>query len=353
MKKITLEAVAKQAGVGIATVDRVINERGGVSPATTRRVLQAAKEAGLKRELPDAHRQPWQIELLLSNSDAFFFSQLSQDFSQLAGQLGYGHVTLHRTLIPEAEPEMLAAHIVRAADSRDGIIVFAHEHPAIFSALQQCQERQVPVITLVTDLPGAARLCHVGINQTQAGRTAGLLMGNMLNAPGDIIIISGRFDYLAHRQRVEGFSAVIADRFPHLRVHKVLAARDDRRQVSRLLEEQLYHHQTIQGIYNTGLGNREIAEVLARHRLLNTSRFITHELYPTTRTLLADHAVVLTLDQNTREHARRAMTLMLNRLEREMMPTEYQDGKVELMLYTRENMSPGPEQAVRGSHQPP
>lgn len=71
MKKITLEAVAKQAGVGIATVDRVINERGGVSPATTRRVLQAAKEAGLKRELPDAHRQPWQIELLLSSSDAF------------------------------------------------------------------------------------------------------------------------------------------------------------------------------------------------------------------------------------------------------------------------------------------
>ena len=76
---------------------------------------------------------------------------------------------------------------------------------------------------------------------------------------------------------------------------------------------------------------------------MNRSRFITHELYPTTRTLLADHAVVLTLDQNTREHARRAMALMLNRLEREIVPTEYQDGKVGLMLYTRENMSPGPE----------
>lgn len=337
MKKITLEAVARQAGVGVATVDRVINERGGVSPATVRRVLQAAQQAGLKRLLPDEHHQPWQIELLLSSSDAFFFSQLSQDFSQLAGQLGYGHVTLHRTLIAEAEPEKLAAQILRAAAERDGIIVFAHEHPAIFAALEQCRLQQVPVITLVTDLPGAARLCHVGINQRQAGRTAGLLMGKMLNTPGDIIIISGRFDYLAHRQRVEGFSEVIASKFPHLHVHKVLGALDDRQQIGRQLEQQLYHRPAIHGIYNTGLGNQEIADVLARHRLLKTSLFITHELYPTTRRLLAEDAVVLTLDQNTREHARRSLTLMLNRLEHQQIPDDYEDGKVEFMLYTQEN----------------
>nr|WP_280527828.1 LacI family DNA-binding transcriptional regulator [Erwinia rhapontici] len=338
-----MEAVAKQAGVGVATVDRVMNERGGVSLATTRRVLQAAKDAGLKRLLPDEHRQPWKIELLLSSSDAFFFHQLSQDFSQLAGQLGYGHITLHRTLIAEAEPEKLAAQILKAAAQRDGIIIFAHEHPAIFAALEQCQQQQVPVITLVTDLPGAPRLCHVGINQRQAGRTAGLLMGNMLNSPGDIIIISGRFDYLAHRQRVEGFSEVIASKFPHLRVHKVLAALDERQQVGRLLEEQIYQNRKLHGIYNTGLGNREIADVLARHRLLKKSVFITHELYPTTRQLLAEEAVVLTLDQNTREHAQRALTLMLEKLEWQKRPDEYQDGKVEFMLYTRENMSPGPE----------
>nr|WP_277395207.1 LacI family DNA-binding transcriptional regulator [Erwinia sp. JH02] len=338
-----MEAVAKQAGVGVATVDRVMNERGGVSPATTRRVLQAAKDAGLKRLLPDEHRQPWKIELLLSSSDAFFFHQLSQDFSQLAGHLGYGHITLHRTLIAEAEPEKLAAQILKAAAQRDGIIIFAHEHPAIFAALEQCQQQQVPVITLVTDLPGAPRLCHVGINQRQAGRTAGLLMGNMLNSPGDIIIISGRFDYLAHRQRVEGFSEVIASKFPHLRVHKVLAALDERQQVGRLLEEQIYQNRKLHGIYNTGLGNREIADVLARHRLLKKSVFITHELYPTTRQLLAEEAVVLTLDQNTREHAQRALTLMLEKLEWQKRPDEYQDGKVEFMLYTRENMSPGPE----------
>ncbi|MBN0941292.1 helix-turn-helix domain-containing protein, partial [Pseudomonas aeruginosa] len=53
--------LARQIGVGVATVDRVLNERGGVSPQTTRKVLQAAREAGLKRILPEEHRFPWQI----------------------------------------------------------------------------------------------------------------------------------------------------------------------------------------------------------------------------------------------------------------------------------------------------
>lgn len=337
MKKITLEALAKQAGVGIATVDRVMNERGGVSPATARRVLQAAREIGLKRILPDAHRQPWQIALLLSSSDAFFFSQLSQDFSSVAGLLGYGQVTLHRTLVAEDNPERLAAQILKAAEQRDGIIVFAHAHPAIYAALEQCHQRGVPVITLATDLPGAKRLCHVGINQLQAGRTAGLLMGKMIGGPGKVIIISGRVDYLAHRQRVEGFSAVLTRQFPHLQVHKVLAALDDRQQISRLLEQQLYQNGTVHGVYNTGLGNREIGEALARYRLLKKAVFITHELYPTTRRLLAEDAVALSLDQNTREMAQRSMTLMLACLERGAEPDEYADGKVEFLLYTREN----------------
>ena len=68
MKNISLAVLARQIGVGVATVDRVLNERGGVSPQTTRKVLQAAREAGLKRILPEEHRFPWQVEVFLSSN---------------------------------------------------------------------------------------------------------------------------------------------------------------------------------------------------------------------------------------------------------------------------------------------
>ncbi|WP_242444750.1 helix-turn-helix domain-containing protein, partial [Klebsiella pneumoniae] len=94
MKNISLAMLARQIGVGVATVDRVLNERGGVSPQTTRKVLQAAREAGLKRILPEEHRFPWQIEVFLSSNDSFFFPQLAQDFAAVADSLGYRRLTL-------------------------------------------------------------------------------------------------------------------------------------------------------------------------------------------------------------------------------------------------------------------
>jgi LacI family transcriptional regulator len=48
MKKITLLDLAQEANVGTATVERVLNARGNVSPETAERVVLAARtQAGL------------------------------------------------------------------------------------------------------------------------------------------------------------------------------------------------------------------------------------------------------------------------------------------------------------------
>jgi transcriptional regulator, LacI family len=89
MKKVTLEMLAMKAGVGIATVDRVLNERGGVKPETVRKVLNAARKAGLQRLLPEEASQPWKIEVFLSSQESFFFRQLAKEFAAVADTLGY------------------------------------------------------------------------------------------------------------------------------------------------------------------------------------------------------------------------------------------------------------------------
>ncbi|STT84878.1 transcriptional regulator [Klebsiella pneumoniae] len=251
MKNISLAMLARQIGVGVATVDRVLNERGGVSPQTTRKVLQAAREAGLKRILPEEHRFPWQIEVFLSSNDSFFFPQLAQDFAAVADSLGYRRLTLHRTFVPESQPTTLARRIASSCQQRQGIIVFGNDHPAVHDALRRCREAGVPAITLATDLPGADRLCHVGINQLQAGRTAGLMLGRMTPRPGEVLMVSGRQDYSAHRLRIQGFREVLSQRFPHLQLSDVLAGEERREQITRLVEQALCRSRNIVGIYNT------------------------------------------------------------------------------------------------------
>ena len=338
MKNISLAMLARQIGVGVATVDRVLNERGGVSPQTTRKVLQAAREAGLKRILPEEHRFPWQIEVFLSSNDSFFFPQLAQDFAAVADSLGYRRLTLHRTFVPESQPTTLARRSARSCRQRQGSIVFGTAHPAVHDALRRCREAGVPAITLATDLPGADRLCHVGINQLQAGRTAGLMLGRMTPRPGEVLMVSGRQDYSAHRLRIQGFREVLSQRFPHLQLSDVLAGEERREQITRLVEQALCRSRNIVGIYNTGLGNTQIAEALARHRREGDVCWITHERYNTPRQQLAKGSLALTLDQNTRQHAQLAIDRMLRHLESGYQPQTYADGKVDFILYSAENV---------------
>lgn len=49
MKKVRIVDIAKQAGVGTATVERVMNRRDGVSAKTTSKVFVAAKILGYDR----------------------------------------------------------------------------------------------------------------------------------------------------------------------------------------------------------------------------------------------------------------------------------------------------------------
>lgn len=338
MKSMSLEALAKRIGVGVATVDRVLNERGGVSPETTRKVLQAAREAGLKRILPEERRLPWQIEVFLSGNDSRFFTRLTQDFADVADSLGYRRLTLHRTLVAESAPEKLAKSIIRSSKKRHALIVFGNEHPLVYEALRQCREANVPVITLVTDLPGAQRLCHVGIDQQQAGRTAGRMMGLMAHRPGEVLMLSGRQDFSAHRLRIQGFREVITQRFPHLQLGEVLAGEDNRQRIDRLLEEALRRNCDVVGIYNTGLGNTQVAQALARHRRYGECCWITHERYRTTREQLAQGGTALTIDQHAHQHARLAVELALRHLETGYQPHLFSDGKVEFILYSAENV---------------
>lgn len=339
MKKLTLDSLAKLAGVGVATVDRVLNERGGVSPETTRKVLRAAREAGIKRTLPEERRTPWQIEVILSANDTYFFKKLAVDFSAAANTLGYRRLTLHRTLMSESQPQKLAQHLVACCSKRDGIIVFGQNHPEVYQALNHCATRGIPVITAVNDLPDAQRLCHVGINQLQAGRTAGLLMAKMINQPGEVLMVSGRVDYSAHRQRIEGFKTVLQQRAPNLTLSEALAGEDHHETLRRLLEQNLSRSKNIVGIYNTGDVNKEVSEALARHQLLGKCVYITHELYDLTQRLLEKDLLSFTLDQNAHQHAHLALNLMLGALEEAHQPDTYAEGKVDFKIMTAENFN--------------
>jgi len=69
----TIRDIAREANVGTATVERVLNDRGGVRTELAERVIKAAKKLkyGDRRLTP--HRGIIRIEVLLVQPEADFF----------------------------------------------------------------------------------------------------------------------------------------------------------------------------------------------------------------------------------------------------------------------------------------
>jgi hypothetical protein len=85
--KATLRDIAAAAGVGTATVERVLNGRGGVAPRTDEKVLVAARRLDYPKRLPEMHRGLLRIEVILVRPETTFFARLSRSFERIAATL--------------------------------------------------------------------------------------------------------------------------------------------------------------------------------------------------------------------------------------------------------------------------
>ncbi|MGB8984576.1 MAG: LacI family DNA-binding transcriptional regulator [Anaerolineales bacterium] len=122
-KRITMADVARQAGVSLMTVSRVINNKGDVSPETRRHVLDVIaslgyRPSGIARSL--ATRETSTIGLVVPDVSNPFFAEITQGAERLAYSNGY-HVFLCNS---EEDPQRELALIRSLEEKRvDGLIV--------------------------------------------------------------------------------------------------------------------------------------------------------------------------------------------------------------------------------------
>jgi LacI family transcriptional regulator len=336
-RRATLVEVAKRARVGIATVDRVLNERGGVSLKTSAKVLTAARDLRLKRHLPAPHHRIVRIEVLLTRPETPFFSRMNDEFRRLSGSLDHS-IVVQRTLLPDEKPETMARAMRQS--SADVIIVYTLEHEAIHKAVAANAARGVATITIVSDLPNSKRHAYAGIDHYQAGRTAGYFVARMASSAGPILVLCNHMTFNAHAARIKGFGDYLAADLPGLQITEILEGEDDEQRSELVVREALRRHPGAVAIYNTGGANLAVAAAVQRFDLKPV--FIGHELNETSRTLLDDGVMALVIDQNPDQQARLALEIALESLGFEGPPwiTTPRRAAVPFTLYGPENLPP-------------
>jgi LacI family transcriptional regulator len=305
-RRTTLVEVAKRARVGVATVDRVLNERGGVSLKTSTKVLNAARDLRLKRILPTPHHRIVRIEVLLTRPETPFFTRMNDEFRRLSASLDHS-IVVQRTLLANEKPETVARAMRQS--SADAIIVYALEHEAIHKAVAANAAKGVSTITIVSDLPKSKRRAYAGIDHYQAGRTAGYFVERMAQEIGPILVLCNRVTFNAHAARIKGFGDYLEAAQRGLRITKILEGEDDDSRSELVVREALKEHPDTVAIYNTGGVNQAVAA--AMRDFAPKLVFIGHELNDMSRRLLKDGTMALVIDQNPDQQARLALQIAL------------------------------------------
>lgn len=277
----TIQEVAALAGVGPATVDRVLNNRPNVSEATRQRVRAAHDKLRLEAALAE----PLQVALFCESGASFnaAMAEAVQTVHRTVAGIAIGST---QVLTNALEPQVFASDLVAAGMASGGAVVVAREHPAINSAIRQLRRAGKPVVCLTTDLPSSRRNTYVGNDQHAAGSVAAQLIGHALSRKDQRILLVMSAAFRCQKERELGFRRVLRAAFPHLRIEERVISDDVPTSTQAQLTAHFHAHGVPQAIYNVAGANRGVAWALEQTGEADSVIFVGHELTPVSRQLL-------------------------------------------------------------------
>jgi LacI family transcriptional regulator len=299
----TLAEIARIAGVGTATVDRVLNRRPGVNAETADRVMQVVATLGSIRQPGRPRRgENFRFAYVLPEDTSPFINLIDRQIAQSAGDFRHQHITEVTHRVDARDPVHFAASLERLSEC-DGIALLAPDLPPIKLAINELVRSGVHVVTLFSDVAGSMRETYIGADNRAAGRTAGLLLARMARSDTrNTLLLSSQATRLsAQIERRIGFAQVLEERFPELRMVRVpdLPA-DDAGATSDLTAflRSSVDMSRVAGIYNVGTGGVGVVNALAQCDLSTTTGVVMHDFTDTHRDLLTSGALSYLLHQD-------------------------------------------------------
>lgn len=347
----TVNDIAREAGVSLATVDRVLNARPGVRAKTVTAVNEAIARLGYVRDLAAANlarSRSYRMAAVLPDTESQFVQSLAMALVDAGSMAATSRVELSVLRFPAEDPHALAT-ILAELPGRGyaGVSLMAPETPVLRDAVRGLREKGLPVVALVSDLPNAGRDHFIGVDNRAAGRTAGVLMGRFLGGgPGQVLVLGSSLLARDMVERRRGFDEVILRDFPGLDTLPSLEAHGSGALLRQVVIERLANAPGVRGIYAMGDGHRALTQVIGELGLSGQLTVICHELTPHARHALEAGEITAVITQNLGHLAR--STLRVLRAKADNVPLDEGQEQIRIEIVLRENLP-----LLTDSDQPP
>ncbi len=343
MRRPNMSVLAKEAGVGVSTVDRVLNGRAEVREETARRVLEAAERIGFYATPLLRHRLKADLP---QRTFAFLLQQKSTPFYKLLGEAlqkatdecvtvrGKAIIEFMDDLTPGAVGETL----MRMGKVADGVAVVAADHPNVTAAIDALSSKSIPVVAMVSDLTATSRAGYVGLDNRKVGRTAAWFLSNMLPANSTVSIFVGSHRYLCQEACEIGFRSCLRESAPDFVLIDPVATLESDHYAFEATLDLLRRHPRLAGLYVAGGGIGGVLKAVREAANEHMPSIIGHDLTDPTMHGLVDGTLKVVLSHPIEAVATRAVELLAKRSLQPASDWQYMHYNLSLQIFTPESV---------------
>lgn len=312
----TIADLARQAGVSVATVDRVLNGRHKVREETARRVYEAATAIGyhaaaLIRQRMTADLPVMRFGFVLQKQEQAFYrafaANLTKAVEETPGIRGVVHVEFVRAQTPA--DYVAALETVAARTQVIGMVSL--DHHLVTRAVEAVKARGVPVFSLLSDFAPGVRESYVGTNNMKVGRTAAWLISRTAPRQGEVAIFVGSHRWHGHELRETGFRSYFREHAPGFRILDTLVNLDTAEVTHEATLNLMARNPDLSGIYVAGGGFEGAISALREIGHPHPPSVVVNELIPETAAALQDHLIVAAIGTPLPQLCRSLLDMMV------------------------------------------
>ena len=337
----TTKDLARVAGVSLATVDRVLNERPNVSSKTIAKVNEAIDHIGFVRNLAAvnlARNKTYKFRFIFPEAGDQYLKELLDQVSEAKTSLKSDLTLLEIVQISINDPHLVANHLTLIDGNEvDGVAIMAPESPQVRDAMARLYGRGIKVVQFLSGQEKLENLDFVGVDNFAAGATAGQIIGRFLgNVGGKVMVVAETMRSLDSIERRRGFDSIINSKFSNLSLLPSLETYGDHERAGRIIARTFKYQDDITAIYIMSSEARIPLLSVAEATEINELTIVVHERTPFSEQALRREKIDAIIAQNPGHAVRSAIRIMRARTDNREPLASQERIRIDILL--KENL---------------
>jgi len=268
-----VKEIARRANVSIATVDRVLHNRNGVSKQTKDKILSIIKELNYEPNLLAqrlASRKILRLATLIPevSKETSFWDAPLKGIEQADKEIKQFGIIIDKYFYDQNKIESFVEQTRIILESKpDGILLAPSFIEESVHFTDKCTQLNIPYVLIDSDLPNEGSLSYIGPNLYHSGYLAAHLVSYLIEKGEKILLvnISREIDNHHHLlKKEEGFRAYFDKNKPTDKILKIDIRDTDPKSIEKFLSSAFADHEDIRVVFVTNSRVSIVAQCIER-----------------------------------------------------------------------------------------